>query len=97
MDTTGTCWSDINTTRSATFTVLTGAWGSRSISSYGWNTQFQGMQYDAVAGNYNQREAPIYPALGRWATLDPVGLKEADVNLLLIRSKQPYQSNGSFG
>ena len=58
-DTSGTLSSATNTIPFGGFKVLTPSWGSRSNSSYGWNRQFQGMHYDAAAGNYNQREAPI--------------------------------------
>ena len=46
-----------------TTTVLTGTWGSRSGSSYGWVYQFQGGRYDSVSGLYKFGRGIT---VGRW-------------------------------
>jgi RHS repeat-associated protein len=63
-----------------TVTILTGAWGSRSGSSYTWAVLHQGGRFDTAIGLYDFRNREYNPVLGRWMQLDPLGFGGGDVN-----------------
>ena len=54
-------------------TFLTAAFGSRSSSSYAWETLFAGYRYDADTGLYLARNRILDPRTGSWAQRDPAG------------------------
>ena len=70
-------------------TYLTGSWGSRSSSSYDWIVNFQGLRYDAAAGQINNRRREIAPTLGRENRLDPVRFKAGDFDLYRFEGNAP--------
>ena len=49
------------------------SFGSRSSSSYGWETLFDGYRYDADTGFYQVRYRYLHPKLGKWMSRDPLG------------------------
>jgi YD repeat-containing protein len=70
-------------------TYLTGSWGSRSSSSYGWVVNFQGLRVDAVANGINDRNREEVPTLGREGRIDPIGFGAGDVDLYTTVSNSP--------
>ena len=54
-------------------TVLTATYGSRSSSSYAWETLYAGYRYDADTGLYLARNRILDPRTGTWGQRDPVG------------------------
>ena len=57
---------------------LTGAFGSRTLSPYGWKTLYCGYHWDQLIESYHIRHRLLSPHLGRWNRQDPVA---ADPNL----------------
>ncbi len=53
-------------------TVLTGAFGDRSESFYGWETRYGAYRYDVETGLCCVRYRYFHPALGRWLSRDPI-------------------------
>ena len=49
------------------------SFGSRSSSSYGWETLFGAYRYDLETGLYQVRYRYLHPNLGRWINRDPIG------------------------
>src|SRR6185437_2241327 len=62
-------------------TVLTGAWGSRTSSSYNWIYLFQAGRYDGASGLYVFGARDYSPSLGRWMENDPLGFAAGQSNL----------------
>jgi RHS repeat-associated protein len=60
--------------------VMTAAFGSRSGSSYDWETLFADYRWDSESGFYQVRYRYLHPTLGRWTSRDPIEY-EAGVNL----------------
>jgi RHS repeat-associated protein len=58
--------------------VLTGSWGSRSGSSYGWTYFHQGMRLDTATGLYQGRARDYSPSLCRWLQMDPAGYMDGE-------------------
>lgn len=54
-------------------TVLTGTFGSRASSSFGWETRYGAYRFDAETALYCVRYRYLHPALGRWVSRDPIG------------------------
>lgn len=52
--------------------VLTPAFGSRGMSSYGWETTFAGYRWDAYSGLFPVRNRFYHALLGVWASRDPI-------------------------
>jgi RHS repeat-associated protein len=71
------------------FVVLSGSWGSRSSSLYGWQYQHQGLRWDAVTGAYNVRNRELSPTLGRWLQMDPIGFAGGDINMYAAYGAEP--------
>jgi RHS repeat-associated protein len=51
------------------------SFGSRSSSSYDWETLFGGYRYDQETGLYQVRYRYLHSKLGRWLSRDPIGEK----------------------
>jgi len=56
-------------------TFLTGSFGSRSSSSYAWETLFAGYRWDSEVGRYQIRERYLGSPLGCWQSRDAIGYK----------------------
>ena len=67
-------------------TILTGAWGSRSGSSYDWKYMFQGLRYDGATGLSDMRTRVYAPALGRALQADPAGYLDGTNRYQALRS-----------
>jgi RHS repeat-associated protein len=52
---------------------MDGSFGSRSSSSYDWETLFGAYRYDLESGLYQVRHRYLHPKLGRWLSRDPIG------------------------
>jgi RHS repeat-associated protein len=72
-DTTGTAVERYEIDPYGKVIVLTGSWGSRSGSSYGWTYFHQGMRLDTATGLYQGRARDYNPSLCRWMQMDPAG------------------------
>lgn len=78
-------------------TVLDGNYGSPGTSSYGWTQGFQGMFFDATSVLNVSRGRPGYsPTLGRWGTVDPLGLGP-DVNMYRFVENNPTNDTDPSG
>jgi RHS repeat-associated protein len=51
---------------------MNASFGSRSSSSYTWETLFDGYRYDPESGLYQVRYRYLHPRLGRWVSRDPI-------------------------
>ncbi len=63
--------------------------GSRSASSYGWETLYDDYRWDSETGLYQVRYRYLHPKLGVWITRDPareLGFVTIGAKLLLILS-----------
>jgi RHS repeat-associated protein len=74
-DTTGTAVERYEIDPYGKVIVLTGSWGSRSGSSYGWTYFHQGMRLDTATGLYQGRARDYSPSLDRWMQEDPIWYK----------------------
>jgi RHS repeat-associated protein len=82
-----------------TAAVLTGSYGARSASSYGWEYLFQGGRLDGVTGAYGFEHREMSTSLGRWTTMDPMGFAAGDVDLFRAVANNPVthqDPNGLF-
>ena len=52
--------------------VMTPTFGSRSSSSYDWETLFDAYRWDSETGLYQVRYRYLHPTLGRWLSRDPL-------------------------
>ncbi len=53
--------------------VMTSTFGSRSSSTYGWETRYDAYRWDSESDFYQVRYRYLHPTLGRWLTRDPIG------------------------
>ncbi len=81
IDTSGAAQERFQYDAFGSFTVLTGAWGSRASSSYAWKYLHQGGRWDADGAVYSFRHREFSPTLGRWLQLDPIGFTAGDVDM----------------
>jgi RHS repeat-associated protein len=58
--------------------VMTGAFGSRTSSSYDWETRYGAYRWDAETGLCQVRHRYLHPGLGRWVTRDPIGYEAGE-------------------
>jgi len=65
--------------------------GSRSSSSYAWETLYGSYRWDSETGLYQVRNRYLHSKLGRWLTRDPLG-EAVGLNLYGFLSNNP--SNG---
>jgi RHS repeat-associated protein len=72
-----------------TVTILTGAWGSRSTSSFSWAVLHQDGRFDTATGLYDFRNREYNPVLGRWMQNDPLGFGGGDVNTYRALADEP--------
>ena len=52
--------------------VMTSTFGSRSSSSYDWETRYDAYRWDSESDFYQVRYCYLHPTLGRWLTRDPI-------------------------
>jgi RHS repeat-associated protein len=69
---------------------MTGNFGNRSSSSYGWETLFAAYRYDLESGLYQVRHRYLHPKLGRWGSRDPIN--ELGFNVLTGNEEEPDRS-----
>jgi RHS repeat-associated protein len=62
---------------------MTANFGTRTSSSYDWETLFDGYRYDTDTGLYQVRYRYLHPNLGRWLSRDPIG-EQGFVYLVVI-------------
>jgi RHS repeat-associated protein len=67
---------------------MTASFGSRTSSSYDWETLFDGYRYDTDTGLYQVRYRYLHPNLGRWVSRDPLG----DLEFEVIRKSNAYKT-----
>ncbi len=77
-------------------TVLTGAFGEREESLYGWETRYGAYRFDAESGLYCVRYRYLHPALGRWLSRDPIG-ERGGLNLYEYVESAPCDLADPFG
>jgi RHS repeat-associated protein len=70
-------------------TYLTGSYGSRSASSYGWVFLFQGGRLDSITGDTHFGARNEDPTTGAWTSEDPKGYAAKDVNLYRFVQNDP--------
>jgi RHS repeat-associated protein len=58
-------------------------------SAYGWVHTFQGMRHSATTGLHQTLTRDYSPALGRWASTDPIGFTGGDANLYAFVGNAP--------
>jgi RHS repeat-associated protein len=78
-------------------TVLTGTYGARASSLYGWRYLHQGGRLDPATGLYHFRNRDYSASLGRWVSNDPLGFGAGDVNLYRAYGNGPGNSVDPFG
>jgi RHS repeat-associated protein len=78
-------------------TVLTGGFGSRSSSSYGWLYGFQGERVDPVTGNLSMQNRDYDVDLGRFTSLDPIGFAGGNANQYGFVENNPVTSTDPTG
>jgi RHS repeat-associated protein len=78
-------------------TILTGAWGARGSSSFGWVVLHQGGRLDAVTGLYAFRNREYSSMLGRWVQEDPLGIGSLGGNLYLYLNNSPVNYGDPTG
>jgi RHS repeat-associated protein len=66
-------------------------------SSYDWQYLHQGGRLDSVSGLYHFRNRDYSPTLGRWVTLDPIGLGGGDINYYRALGNEPITWVDPFG
>jgi RHS repeat-associated protein len=89
MDTSGTVVERYAYDPFGGLTILTGAWGSRTSSSYAWKYQHQGLKWDADLGGIDSRYRVLGPTLGRFYQMDPIQFDGGDVNLYRAIADEP--------
>jgi RHS repeat-associated protein len=52
---------------------MDGSFGSKTSSSYDWETLLGSYRYDTESGLYQVRYRYLHPLLGRWLSRDPIG------------------------
>jgi RHS repeat-associated protein len=62
-----------------------------STSAYGWKHYHQGLEHNTTTGTYNNRNRVYLPALGQFASNDPLHFGAGDVNV------RRYVGNGPVG
>jgi RHS repeat-associated protein len=77
-------------------TVLTATYGSRSSSSYAWETLYAGYRYDAATGLYLARRRPYNARIGVWCQRDPVGVR-GGINLAEYAFSRAPNAADPFG
>jgi RHS repeat-associated protein len=75
---------------------MDGSFGSRSSSSYAWETLFGAYRYDAPTGLYQVRNRYFHSKLGRWSTRDPIA-ENGGINLYQFVSNDPIDHFDPFG
>jgi RHS repeat-associated protein len=78
-------------------TVLAPDWSARGTSSYNWVYLFQGGRYDSASGLYTFQERQYSPTLGRWMTMDPLGLEGGDYNTYRFIGNGPTNATDPSG
>jgi RHS repeat-associated protein len=78
-------------------TFLTAAFGSRSSSSYAWETLYAGYRYDADAGLYLARNRILDPRTGSWGQRDPLEDIYASLNVYEYCSSDPFLDVDPYG
>jgi len=76
--------------------VYTATFGSRSSSSFNWETRFAGYRWDVESGLYQVRYRPLHPLLGRWASRDPLEDRER-LNAYEYAAGRPLQLGDPTG
>jgi RHS repeat-associated protein len=97
-DTTGTAVERYEIDPYGKVAILTGSWGSRSDSSYGWTYFHQGMRLDTATGLYQGRARDYGPSLDRWMQEDPISVQRYLAGATRIVARQPspqYNMGGS--
>lgn len=77
-------------------TVLNGSW-TVSSTAYAWQHYHQGGRLDATSGLYHLRNRDYSPALGRWASIDPIHFAGGSNNLYNATSNSPLSWVDPFG
>jgi len=75
MDTTGAVVERYGYEAFGTSRVMTPTYGSRTTSSYDWETRYGAYRWDAETGLYQVRNRYLHAGLGRWVTRDPIGYR----------------------
>ena len=70
---------------------LTGAFGQRTASNFGWETLFCGYRYDASTGHYLARARFLSSEVGSWLNRDPLGYFD-EMNLYGYVLRSPLTS-----
>ncbi len=79
--------------------VRTPSFGTRTSSSYGWETTYGSYRLDAETGLYCVRNRYLHPLLGRWINRDPLG-ERGGLNLYPYVGNSPatfVDSSGLLG
>ena len=71
-------------------TFLTSAFGSRSVSSYAWETLYCGYRFDVGTNLFSVRFRSFHPALGGWCQRDPIGYSAGDAMYEYTSSSPQY-------
>ena len=72
-------------------TFLMAAFGSRSSSSYAWETLYVGYRHDADTGMYLVRHRILDPRTGTWGQRDPIGYAAKVSSLYLYARAIPVR------
>jgi RHS repeat-associated protein len=77
-------------------TILTGSFGSRSSSSYDWETRYASYRWDSESILQCIRNRQYHPSMGVWATRDPIGYR-GGINLYGYVKNSPLVHRDPFG
>ena len=76
--------------------ILTGSFGSRSSSSYDWETRYAGYFWDKASGLFHIRNRDFQSILGSWIERDPIEYLEA-MNLYEYIRARPTGATDPYG
>ncbi len=76
--------------------IMDASFGSRSSSSYSWETLYAGYRYDSATGLHAVRNRYLHPALGTWINRDPIGYDVVG-NLLEYAGSRPVSAVDPLG